>query len=315
MRLRPLLLALPPVMTALLPGAAPAQTAAPDRPAQVAEATTDLPDWQHTSINDFAGLLTPADTRALDEALIALHDQTGVEGTVVTLSDRARHGGADGLEPFATRLFNHWGVGDATRNDGFMVLVLPDDREARIELGRGYPREADILAQDITSRAMLPAFRKGDYSRGLRDGTLAVIDRIARPHSAGQAIDAPESQGGPIDGLVVFAATAAGAFGLAAWNRRRRNRCPNCGHRGLESSGTPLHERRPDGGWRTAVQTRTRRCPACGWEHSAVEPLPFITEYDHLGQRESVQRVSGTDGGSSGFGGGSSSGGGASGRW
>ena len=68
-------------------------------------AAQDLPQWESATVNDFAGLLTPEDATALDRALSDLRDDTGVEGTVVTLTDRARYGGADGLEPFATRLF------------------------------------------------------------------------------------------------------------------------------------------------------------------------------------------------------------------
>ena len=151
-------------------------------------AAQDLPDWQHTSINDFAGVLSNEDVQILDQALIALHDDTGVEGTVVTLTDRARYGGADGLEPFATRLFNHWGVGDAERNDGFMVLVLTGDREVRVELGAGYPRSADRIAARIIDDTILPDFRAGNLSRGIREGTLDVIQQIARPHAAGETL-------------------------------------------------------------------------------------------------------------------------------
>lgn len=304
----PLLLALS-VLAGPGPGPAVAQTAPVPAATQAA-----LPDWQHTSINDFAGLLTQADTQALDEALIALHGQTGVQGTVVTITDRARHGGTDGLERFSTRLFNHWGVGDATRNDGFMLLVSRDDREARIELGRGYPPEAGLLAQDIMNRVMLPSFREGDYSRGLREGTLAVIDRIARPHAAGQPETAPRGSRG-IPPFALFLGAAAGMFGLSRWDRRRRNRCPQCGHQGLTTTGTPLREDRPGGGWRTAMQTRARICPSCGWQDSRIVPLPVITYYDLHGNRERVVPVRATSTGSAGFGGGSSSGGGASGRW
>ena len=56
-------------------------------------AAQSLPDWEYTSINDFAGLLSNDDTRVLDQALIALNKDTGVEGTVVTLDNRASHGG------------------------------------------------------------------------------------------------------------------------------------------------------------------------------------------------------------------------------
>ena len=135
-------------------------------------AAQSLPDWEYTSINDFAGLLSNDDTRVLDQALIALNKDTGVEGTVVTLDNRASHGGNSGLETFATRLFNYWGVGDKRTNDGFMMLILRDDREARIELGAGYPAAFDDTAQDIMDDIILPEFRGGDYSTGLRKGTL-----------------------------------------------------------------------------------------------------------------------------------------------
>lgn len=263
----------------------------------------DLPDWQHTSINDFAGLLSDDDTRVLDRALIALHDQTGIEGTVVTLADRARHGGQDGLEGFATRLFNHWGVGDAARNDGFMVLILRDDREARIELGAGYPSAADAVARDIMDRDLLPALRAGRMSQGIRDGTLAVIDRIARPQATGA--DPVAADRGPLDWLVP--AVAFGIFGLVfariglgilARLRTGRQPCPACGGRGLieetepvtatDATGTPI-----------ARQSVWRRCPNCGW----------------TGPRSTRDAPTRSRRGGGGFGGGRSSGGGASGRW
>lgn len=300
--------------------------AAPDRPHPAASAplraaamgTAGLPEWQHTSVNDFAALLSADDARALDEALIALHRETGVQGTVVTIPDRATYGDASSIENFATRLFNRWGVGDAQRNDGFMVLVSRGDREARIELGSGYGPEADLLAQDVMRRVMLPSLREGDLSRALRDGTLAVIDRIARPHAAGQRLARPDpsnERSGRWSGLATFLAMAAGMFGLQRWHLRRRNRCPKCGHQGLDTTGTPQREDLPDGGWRTRMQTSTRRCPSCGWEESRTVPLPVITYYDREGNRNRVEPLRGMGKGSSGFGGGSSRGGGASGRW
>lgn len=296
----------------VLLAALPAASVAQDRPA-------GLPQWQHTSVNDFAGLLTQADTQALDQALIALNRQTGVQGTVVTIADTARYGGTDGFEPFVTRLFNAWGVGDRTRNDGFMVLLSRADRKARIELGRGYPPDADLLAQDIMRRVMVPSFREADYSRGVREGTLAVIDRIAMPHAQGRPSQDQRAQPPrprrQIPGLALFLAISAGLFGLQRYNLRRTRQCPKCGHQGLDRTTEPLREDLPGGGWRTASGTVTRRCPACGWQDQQVSRLPVITYFDHAGRIERTQAADHPRGGSSGFGGGSSRGGGASGGW
>ncbi|MDB6179886.1 TPM domain-containing protein [Paracoccus fistulariae] len=265
-------------------------------------AAQDLPAWQHTSINDFARVLQGDDIRVLDQALIRLFDETDIEGTVVTLDNRAAFGGQDGLEPFATRLFNHWGVGDAQRNDGFMVLVLVGDREVRIELGAGYRREADLIAQDIVNNLMLPEFRSDRLSAGIRKGTLAVIDEIARPTAAGDELRKvpgksrlPEVIGLGMFGFIIFQIIRNRV------KKAKRRRCPDCGGHGV------IEERGPepvglDAQGNQIRQSYWRACPSCGWRG----PVYFGSNRD---SRRGNRRSSG------GFGGGRSSGGGASGRW
>lgn len=277
-------------------------------------AAQDLPEWQHTSVNDFAGLLSNDDARILDEALIALHDATGIEGSVVTLTDRARYGGGDGLEPFATRLFNAWGIGDEARNDGFMLLVLRDDREARIELGAGYSAAWDAVAAGIMERQILPAFRAGRMSEGIAQGTLAVIAQIARPQAEGLAADAdglaPKAAGRGVAGWLVPLA-ALGIFGLAfvniglgLWRRLRdgSSPCPSCGGTGLVEEIRPIDATDAEGN-PLPRQSVWRRCPSCGW----TGPMGDRDGFARRGRK-------GRSGGG-GFGGGRSSGGGASGRW
>lgn len=303
-------LALVTVLAVLFPASASAQ---------------DLPAPEYTSVNDFAGLLDLDGTRVLDQALIALHDETGVQGTVVTLTDRARYGGHDGLEAFATRLFNDWGVGQVDRNDGFMVLVLRDDREARITLGAGYPASADARAAQIMDKVMLPAFRNGQMSAGITNGTLAVIDQIARPHAQGLGLTPPaQSDPAPQGAAGGLAAMAGLAFGLLFLRRqRRRRRCPECGHSPVMVETAARRDPRQDGGWQVAADLVTRICPACGWREQHQMPTPQITTYAPTGSilsrsanpawRSATPRRGSRSCG--GFGGGSSSGGGASGRW
>ena len=278
-------------------------------------AAQDLPQWESTTVNDFAGLLTPEDATALDRALSDLRDDTGVEGTVVTLTDRARYGGADGLEPFATRLFNHWGVGDAQRNNGFMLLVLTNDREARIELGRGYQNDADIIAQDITRGTLLPAFRDGRMSQGIRDGTQDIITHIVLPTTRGEALQRPDEPLAPkVSGFGIWAAIMA-LIGRHVW---RRNRCPQCHKRDLTTSRSPHREELPEGGYRVSSDDVTRTCRHCGWSDTRQRPNRNSIWYGADGtliRSERNSRSGPGGGGSSGFGGGSSRGGGASGRW
>ncbi|SDE17598.1 uncharacterized protein SAMN05421538_104233 [Paracoccus isoporae] len=295
-------------------------------------AAQNLPDWDVNSITDRAGILSGEDARIIDQALIALNEQTGVEGTVVTLTDRGRYGGTDGLEPFATRLFNDWGVGNAERNDGFMVLFLRDDREARIELGAGYPAGYDDTAQRIMDGTMLPAFRDGDYSAGLREGALAVIDQIARPHAQGTTPPRPRlnwfqrNTDKVVEGFLgLVGLLGAFFYGRSWWNV---NRCPTCGARGIITEQSPLRVDLGDGSWKLERDRIEKNCPECGWSEITSEPRvqsvvigssgEILSRSRNRDHRSHPSRWSGGGGGGGrggGFGGGSSSGGGASGRW
>ncbi len=267
-----------------------------------------LPAPAHTSINDFAAVLTDADTQVLDEALIALHGRTGIEGTVVTLPDRARYGDPT-LEGFATRLFNAWGVGDAGRNDGFMVLLAMADREVRIELGAGYHANADIRAGDIIGRVMVPRLREGQPSAALREGTLAVIETIALPQAEGRPITAGREGGGFAEWLLrigVAGVFVVSGLGILRGKRRRRAEplCPNCG------TPTSVSEHLIDAGCEV-----TRRCSTCGWSDSHIQPFSAGGNPREGGRRWRGPRRGGGGGRSGGFGGGRSGGGGASGKW
>ncbi|MFV0410355.1 MAG: TPM domain-containing protein [Paracoccus sp. (in: a-proteobacteria)] len=267
-----------------------------------------LPDWDYTSVNDFAGLLTNDDTMVIDQALIALHDATGVEGTVVTLNEQASHGGPSGMEDFATRLFNYWGVGDNRRNDGFMLLVLKDDREARIELGAGYPTSFDRVAGQIMDQIMVPAFRNGDYSGGLRSGTLAVIEKIARPQAAGQPaqmLSTPAQQrsraqsdsSGSSDFFSIFFIFLPFGMFILVFSliiRRGRTRPPGQASSAYYMDENGSLQRNPD--YRESSYGSLHSSGSSRWSSGSSSS-------------------SSSSSSSGGFGGGSSRGGGASGRW
>ncbi|MDO5642282.1 MAG: TPM domain-containing protein [Paracoccus sp. (in: a-proteobacteria)] len=311
------------------PAAAQTETPAAAPPVSQAQAQpgASLPDYQQKTVNDFANLLSPEDAGIIDQALAALDRDNGIEGTVVTLADAADHGGSAGLERFATQLFNHWGVGDRSRNDGFMILILRDDRAARIELGAGYPASYHRIASQIMDREMLPEFRAGDYSAGLRKGTLAVIERIALPHASGAEPPAerPRRNRDLLAALFfgLFALLAAFPIGIFALIRWQNNRCGQCRNRELIDISEPIRDPTRNGGWDISRMSVKRLCQKCGWTQQLTQALNYTDHFDEDGRflrrtrhySSSSGLGSSSGGSSSRFGGGSSSGGGASGRW
>ena len=252
-------------------------------------------------MNDRAGVLSPEAVARLETTLQSVRDETGVHVVLVTMKRLADHGGAGmRIDSYAKGLFNQWGIGDKTRNDGVLILVATDDREIRVALGAGYDAVWDNAAQAAIDKGFLPEFRAGRIEAGIEAGVEQVITRIARPFAAGQPAAAPESDEVPLPliGLGIGAALLLALRRQIGDGLTRFRRCPSCGHRGLDlTRGVTLEATTTTqgAGWSLT------RCPACGHEQRET----------HLIARRG--RSSGA--GSSGFGGGRSSGGGASGRW
>ena len=262
-------------------------------------AAEPFPEYQSLTVNDFASILPPEVEERLDQKLSDLRTRTGIEATVVTLVSQDAYDPAPSLENFATRLFNGWGIGDPTRNDGIMILVISADRAMRIELGAGYNPEYDIPAQDIINRIMLPAFRDGRLPEGIEAGTDAVISEIAERYADGQPPGAiPKSSKGNVSFIALIAMGLAALMALRnrIWRAMGRvTPCPGCGHRGITRNRVvdePANRTSAGRGhW-------DESCPNCSWTRTK----PFTIQRKGSGSRGS-------------FGGGRSSGGGASGRW
>lgn len=191
-----------------------------------------------TYVNDFADLIDPETEAHITEMLREVRQQRGVEMTVVTIASRTDYGPSDNLRDFATGLFNTWGVGDPTRNDGILILVAAADREMRIALGSGYPPTFDDRMQAVVDHYFLPWFREGDYAAGISAGTAETIRRSALDYvdpPPGTQPGAPDFDSTPawliwllsaFGGVIVI---GSGGFGIRQLNRRRlRNRPPAC---------------------------------------------------------------------------------------
>ena len=140
---------------------------------------TGYPDRADDHVNDFAGVISPADAEAIGKLFQNIEKQTKKEGVVVTINTITDYPSGDGsLESFATNLFNTWGIGDKETNDGILLLVAVDDKKCRIELGGAYDSRYDGLMQQVIDDTMLPYFKNGEYSRGIYEGSRAAMEKV-----------------------------------------------------------------------------------------------------------------------------------------
>ena len=257
-------------------------------------AAQSYPDYRRLTVNDRAEMLSPEVEAALDAQLGALRRETGIEMTVLTLVSQGDHAPGMTIEQFATGLFDHWGIGDAARNDGILVLVIRDDRVMRIELGAGYGRDWDRHAARVVNRSFLPHFEAGDFEEGLLAGVDDTIETIARPFHAGT----PAPRDPPMGIFLALAFLGAALLMGRRWigdRLVRLRRCPNCQRRGLRRERRTVRKPTRD---ISGEGRLTTRCAFCNYRRSD----PFT-----------IAQLSSSSGGR--FGGGRSGGGGATGRW
>ncbi|MBX4209173.1 TPM domain-containing protein [Candidatus Parcubacteria bacterium] len=166
-------------------------------------------------VNDFAAILPPADRAALEAKLSAFEKETGAEIVVATVPSL----GGDAIEDFAVRLFQEWGIGKKKTDNGLLLLVAPNEREARIEVGYGLePTVTDAAASAIIRNVMIPAFKDGDYAGGIGRAADIAMGLVTNDPSALEFVrddaDRARSVGyAPIIWLVILIILLSTRFG------------------------------------------------------------------------------------------------------
>jgi uncharacterized protein len=138
--------------------------------------TEDLSKIKATGyVTDLAGALN-ADTKTKLEALgTELEQKTGAEMAIVTVHSLE----GESVENYANDLYKKLGVGGKKDDRGVLLLVSPDERKYRIEVGYGLePVINDARAGD-TGRAMVPFLRSGDFSGAIQTGAWQLAKYIA----------------------------------------------------------------------------------------------------------------------------------------
>ncbi|PAP77293.1 hypothetical protein BSZ37_13040 [Rubrivirga marina] len=124
---------------------------------------------------DLADVLDPATEAALVARLAAHEDSTSNQVVVLTIPSLE----GEILEPYATRVFRTWELGQADRDNGILLLVAVADRELRIEVGYGLEGSlTDATSGSIIRAEIVPRFRDGDFDAGVVAGVDAILGAI-----------------------------------------------------------------------------------------------------------------------------------------
>lgn len=139
-----------------------------------------VPNPQEAAVPSFVSdpdnLLKPETELIINTQIDSLWKVNDTEMAVVVLNSI----GFENEDDFANRLYNHWGIGGKSQNNGVLLLVVQDIR--RIVIRTGYGVEGilpDITAHRIISDIIVPHFRNGDIDAGVIAGVDGVI-RVIR---------------------------------------------------------------------------------------------------------------------------------------
>src|SRR6266851_818362 len=126
-------------------------------------------------VTDLAGVIG-AETKARLETLCAeVEQKTGAQMAIVTVGSLE----GESVENYAVDLYKQLGVGSKKDNRGVLLLVAPNERKYRIEVGYGIePVINDARAGDA-GRAMVPFLRQGDYGKAAEAAAWHIAKYIA----------------------------------------------------------------------------------------------------------------------------------------
>ncbi|MGH6879925.1 MAG: TPM domain-containing protein [Hypericibacter sp.] len=135
------------------------------------------PKWPTLTgrVVDEAELLSGPQRAELDSKLAELETSSGTQLVVVTVNS------LQGFEigEYGVGLGRHWGIGQVGKNNGAMLIVAPNEREVRIEVGYGLEGVlTDAITSSIIQTDILPAFRSGHMDQGIVAGTDSILKAL-----------------------------------------------------------------------------------------------------------------------------------------
>lgn len=167
---------------ALLPAAARAQAPQPV-PELVAR------------VVDRTGTLPAERVAAIEAKLAAFEAEAGPQIVVLMVATTA----PEDIFSYAHRVADSWKIGRREVGDGLLVVVAKDDRRVNIQVARALEGAVpDLAARQIIDRAIVPAFRAGDYAGGLDAAVDQLIARIR-----GEDLPAPRRRDDAGQGLQI----------------------------------------------------------------------------------------------------------------
>jgi uncharacterized protein len=175
------------------------------------QAALDFPELTGRVVDE-ANLLPAEDESRITQQLKAHEEKTTNQVVVVTLKSLQGYDIAD----YGYQLGRHWGIGQAEFNNGVLLIVAPNERKVRIEVGYGLEATlTDALSKQIIDNRITTQFKKKDYPGGIQNGIgdiLGVLDGSVDVATFKQAPPRSKDDIGSLFNLLIIAIILGGVL-------------------------------------------------------------------------------------------------------
>ncbi|GMN11190.1 TPM domain-containing protein [Croceitalea sp. MTPC9] len=154
---------------------------------------------EQTSVYDYINLLTPSQKANLEQKLIRYADSTSSQIVIAIISSTD----GENINFLGAQWGQKWGIGQASKDNGVLILLAKDDR--RIAINTGYGLEGlltDAMSKRIIESVIIPEFKAGNYYGGLDKGADAIFQVLTGEFKEERTFG--NDQGFPFESLLPF---------------------------------------------------------------------------------------------------------------
>lgn len=134
-----------------------------------------------TSVYDYAKILSDGEKKSLEAKLIRYSDTTSTQIVIITIESLK----GESIGELTPKWAHEWGIGQADKDNG--VLVLLAEQERKIWISPGYGVDDRLTAGELgqmTRDVIIPEFKAGSYYNGLNKGTDAIFEMLTGKYKA-----------------------------------------------------------------------------------------------------------------------------------
>jgi len=120
---------------------------------------------------DEANIFSRSQENQLTSLIRGLEKDSNIQARVVSVKSLQGYDVAD----YTIRLAEDWGIGSKQIDNGLILLIAPNEKDVRIEVGYGLEHKlTDGMSGYIIRKDILPHFKNGSYFKGIEAGLYTI---------------------------------------------------------------------------------------------------------------------------------------------